>query len=247
MATPKTSIFDSANKFGYNSPFGDWMTEEAEKRAEREHARHQQKAAASTAGLQIRLQDNSDVCFYEGELYALQGSNVADAFAQAVKTALNSLWKSETVRRLVRYIQASEDNPIIVKENPAHSSHNFQRINWNYKSPAKLPVEGGIKVADAAIELFHELAHAYRFLTKDMAKDEGKFIGDTYLPVEEEKACHWENMARCELGKPLRTHYDANPPDDADFTNINEFNRKTHVLIMRNKQRIYDVGDYRKK
>lgn len=37
MATPKTSIFDFADKFGYNSPFAtDWRAEEAEKRVARE-------------------------------------------------------------------------------------------------------------------------------------------------------------------------------------------------------------------
>lgn len=190
----------------------------------------------------FRLQDGAGklTYLYNGELFSLNGGNVKDVFVVAVRNAVISLWKSATARKIITKLQDSEEVPIVVKTGN-ESTHDFNTVTWAYLNPVELPCEGGLK-KDATIELVHELAHAYRFVMDLFAKDDGKFIAGTPLLVEEEEACHYENLIRAELKKPLRTHYNCQIPDNTPLDDLPKY----HVLIMKDGKRKRDGYKYRK-
>ena len=191
----------------------------------------------------FRVQDGAGkfTYLYNGELFSLNGGNVKDVFVVAVRNAVISLWKSATARKIITKLQDSEEVPIVVKTGN-ESTHDFNTVTWAYLNPVDLPCEGGLK-KDATIELVHELAHAYRFVMDLFAKDDGKFIAGTPLLVEEEEACHYENLIRAELKKPLRTHYNCQIPDNTPLDDLPKY----HVLIMKDGKRKFKYHDYRNK
>ena len=184
----------------------------------------------------IKASDGTFIIFYDGELYTStslnDGNGVVykgtDAFVLNVKKALKSLWASKTARMIIQTLQSDEKDIFFVEQSSGDTkgSHAVGTTGyWDDKDPEKLNTEKGV-IADAAINLIHELGHLYNY---SMGFNYSGFAdnpkGDLgLLRLEEEETCHLENLVRVELDKPLRTAY--------------------QVTIVRNKHRIYTRPGY---
>jgi hypothetical protein len=211
----------------------------------------QNNSEGEGSNLKINTQ-NGSITYYKNNLYEggvtkqdlYKGS---DDFAIAVKNALNKLQNSKTAQGIINTLQKAPENVYVIyptneSESSRGSSQNATMCYWKYKNPEAVPTENG-KTANAAINLIHELGHAYRYEIGEQQKAEGKYISKEgqyvgedpndfiKLKVEEEEASHLENKVRAEMKRPLRTSYE--------------------LTIVKNGKRLYGVQeknwDYRTK
>jgi hypothetical protein len=176
------SIFDFADKFGYVSPFGDWMQEEKDAREARERAR--QKKEVESGGVYISHRDEAKkivtVRYFAGKLYKTkEGKPTQDVFEevnlfiQSIKTtidalmALNNIKINEVVSTLVN-AKVEEYN---IQNFDLVQDGKKEQQTGSYTIHSRLHKNGGFNgalirlVDDPQIPLIynlgHELKHAY--------------------------------------------------------------------------------------
>jgi len=169
-------------------------------------------------------------------------------FAKNTLNALNEISRSRTGGTMIQEISES-DNNVIIKPGSSRFTHNSylksQRewhkssnpyyskmlqagydfeggtggtVEWNSRGDV-LPTTSGGKIAPA-IDLAHELAHAYDAIHGLMNFDKIEVFGVPgvkEIEKNEFQAVYRENLIRQELNMPLRTHYITNETTDGTF------------------------------
>ncbi len=191
MPTQK-NIFEFSDKFGYESPFSDWITEEREKREERERIRNEQRkqfqndADLPQGGIHLVL-DNEDIAVKNEEGYHS---------SQAVKTGIakyffDSYQKAEEYLR--KSLTATEILDSLAKQSKNIRIHYSEGINGLYTgidlgtawNPFLWSIVDNYGVNCPAMILIHELYHQYN----DLKVSDEKISND---PNETKYKSEWE-------------------------------------------------------
>jgi hypothetical protein len=229
---PNDSIFEFADKFGYVSPFGNWVQEEKEAREERE--RNRQKQEVKSGGVYISHRDEAKkivtVRYFAGKLYKTKDGKPTETlyegdnpFIQSIKIVIDALLALGNVKinEVVTSLLNSEIEEYNIQNfdllqdgKPKQHPGSYTIMSRWQKNGALIRLVNDPKVP-LIYNLGHELKHAYNIR---YGLQNYNFIAytpsnpkSTKIMIDELDCVNFENIIRADKKESLRTEFGHQP------------------------------------